>query len=67
MANAFKCDRCKNLYGKYYGIKLTPQGARYTSIQLQGNGFWCDKDLCPDCMEKLISFIKMEEKEDGTI
>lgn len=63
MANAFKCDRCGALYECYRGKQLTEGGNFYNGILLESDLaiFARHFDLCPDCMEQLIQFIKTEE------
>lgn len=63
MANAFKCDRCGNLYEPYNGIEYQAGCNKYHSVCLckgLNNKYF---DLCPECMTKLIEFIKAGKDE----
>ena len=64
MARALKCDRCGKLYEHYDGIKLNDKGMHYQGVSLDSNGCWSKSfDLCPECMTKLVEFIKAEKEE----
>lgn len=55
---AFKCDRCGKFYGAVDELKNTSIRVKYYDEE------W--KDLCPDCTEKIIKFLEMEEHEEKT-
>lgn len=58
MSKAFKCDRCGKLYEGYRGIQLTDHGNYYNIMQFVGGlGAFREYDLCPDCMQLLVTFI----------
>lgn len=64
MSNAKKCDRCGKLYENYKGVKITEGGNSYNTVIFTGNNYGNrDFDLCPDCMSKLIEFIKEGKTE----
>lgn len=60
MSNAKKCDRCGKLYELYEGYSVEEGGNRYDKFILVHH--WSsagrDYDLCPECMESLIEWIK---------
>ena len=58
MSNAKKCDRCGKLYENYKGVNITEGGNSYNTVIFTGGLYNRDFDLCPDCMSKLIEFIK---------
>ena len=61
MANAKKCDRCDKLYEDYDGIEVVEHGDSYNWLRIFTPSIkYKTYDLCPDCMEKLISFLKFE-------
>lgn len=65
MANALKCDRCGKLYEPYKGIRLQDKGAYYCSMSFFSE-YGCNRrdfDLCPECMTKLVEFIKGDKEE----
>lgn len=70
MANALKCDRCGKLYEHYNGIRVVDKCNYYCSMSFFSEHGWNrrDYDLCPECMTKLVEFIKgdKEEAEDET-
>ena len=61
MANALKCDRCGKLYEIYRGV--TFDGHDYRCIEIHGMLMAKSFDLCPDCMTKLIDFLKAQEDD----
>lgn len=66
MADAKKCDRCKEYYDDYRGVGFSEGQAGYNRMVLvPANDYNGDRrfDLCPDCMKALISFIKQGEKQ----
>lgn len=65
MSKACKCDRCKKLYDVYDGIPLNGLGNKYNGCVLVGLYATYALDLCPDCMNVLISFIKNGRNEDN--
>lgn len=66
MAKALKCDRCGKLYEHYEGIRVQDKGVHYVSLTLNSDGCWGRKfDLCPECMTKLVEFMKNEEVSNG--
>lgn len=65
MSRAYKCDRCKKLYDVYDGIPLNGLGNKYNGCILVGLYTNYALDLCPDCMNALISFIKNGRNEDN--
>lgn len=67
MSNAFKCDLCHNYYEEHTfdikNIKITIEEIR------SENGFiykLSEKDLCPECYEKLKEFLRNENVEKET-
>lgn len=66
MANALKCDRCGKLYEHYKGIRVESRGNDYCSMSLYTGDGWKrrDYDLCPECMTKLVEFIKNKEENE---
>lgn len=60
MSEAYKCDRCGKLYEEYGGKTLIKSGNTYNQVGFsKRNALRCEwKDLCPDCMDKLIEFMK---------
>ena len=67
MSNAFKCDLCHNYYEEHTfdikNIKITIEEMR------SENGFiykLSEKDLCPECYEKLKEFLRNENVENKT-
>jgi len=63
MSEALKCDRCGKLYELYDGIKFQPTTSPYSSVRLQNKVYGRNFDMCPDCMEKVIEFMKGGEGE----
>ena len=60
---AKKCDRCGKFYELYDGFEIAKGGNKYNTVRLEK--LVCDSiyrkfDLCPECMEKLVNFIKNE-------
>ena len=66
MASARKCDRCGNLYEIYDGIRFERGGYSYNWMRILTNhgSAMRDFDLCPECMTKLIEFLRNEEAKD---
>lgn len=67
MSNAFKCDLCHNYYEEHTfdikNIKITIEEIK------RENGFiykLSEKDLCPECYEKLKEFLRNENVENKT-
>ena len=67
MSNAFKCDLCHNYYEEHTfdikNIKIIIEEMR------SENGFiykLSEKDLCPECYEKLKEFLRNENVEKET-
>lgn len=67
MSDAFKCDLCHNYYEEHTfdieNIKITIKGVK------RENGFiykLSEKDLCPECYEKLKEFLRNENVENKT-
>ena len=67
MANAKKCDRCGKLYEHYNGKPFIDDGSEYNWVRIYTThgSAWRDFDLCPDCMTKLIAFLKMETNNEN--
>lgn len=63
MANAKKCDRCGVLYEIYNGIKIERGGNSFNWLRLfTTHGVaYREFELCPECMTKLVGFLKGEE------
>lgn len=65
MADAKKCDRCGEFYEPYIILdgKETCNKIRLQQESIDGmtNYTFGSKDLCPDCMEVLKSFINGDE------
>lgn len=66
---ALKCDRCNKFYDTYKGKKLNDKGCHYNGMALARDNDYNylsrkEYELCPDCMEELIKFIK-KETENG--
>lgn len=61
MAIAFQCDRCGSITYNKQSIKK----ARKT--RLVANGLFCyrEYELCDNCWEDFVKFIKHYEKKDG--
>lgn len=64
MANALKCDRCGKLYENYKGIRIGDRGAYYCCMSIITSDGWVRRgyDLCPECMTKLVEFLKLDEE-----
>ena len=63
MADAKKCDRCGALYDIYDGITFITNGWEYNHMAIFTNSSVSKTfDLCPNCMGKLIDFLKDEVK-----
>lgn len=67
MSNAFKCDLCHNYYEEHTfdieNIKIIIEEMK------SENGFiykLSEKDLCPECYEKLKEFLRNENVENKT-
>ena len=61
MSNAKKCDKCGNLYENYKGVQITEGGNSYHTVIFKDDYLYERYyDLCPDCMSKLIGFMKEE-------
>lgn len=58
MASALKCDRCGKLYEEYAGCKLVEGGCSYNGLSVENRIMSRRYDLCPECMEKLVEFIR---------
>lgn len=64
---AKKCDRCGKLYEHYDGSKEFKENGRANAVMLIDRDLdekyfgRKDYDLCPDCMGKLIAFLKRED------
>lgn len=60
MAKAMKCDRCGNFYDVYNGYKYRENGNTYNNLYLHNDahGNALNFDMCPICMDALISFMK---------
>lgn len=60
MSNAKKCDRCRKLYEFYDGYAVQNGGNKYDTLSLFHH--WNTEsrryDLCPECMQSLIEWIK---------
>lgn len=56
--NAKKCDRCGKLYELYDGIKFQPTSNSYYIVRFENALIGRDFDMCPDCMKKIIEFMK---------
>lgn len=67
MTNAKKCDRCGKLYELYDGYEVVKGGNMYNTLGLFNH--WDSAiqsyDLCPECMESLIKWIKEKEAKNG--
>ena len=64
--DAKKCDRCGNFYGKYKGLPFIEGGGDdryYCYMSIESDPYKKHFDLCPDCMEKLYSFLRNDDKE----
>lgn len=57
--NAKKCDRCGNYYTPDNAERDWSVVGRYK----HPFGFTDTKDLCPDCYDKLLDFLKTIHKE----
>ena len=60
---ARKCDRCGKLYEIYNGLEVVKGGDIYNTVRLEKENIaniYKKLDLCPECMEKLVNFIKNE-------
>lgn len=64
MSKALKCDRCRKLYEPYDGIKFRPTSNPYNTLRLTNNYIGAEFDMCPECMEKVIEFIKAGKEEE---
>lgn len=68
---AKKCDRCGKLYEHYDGCKDFKSNGNANGVLLIDrdleNKYYGrkDYDLCPDCMNGLIAFLKREDKSNG--
>lgn len=60
MSSASKCDRC----GKYYdAIELNSSKVNFLLYgALLPKGY--EKDLCPECTDKFMEFMKGDESDD---
>jgi hypothetical protein len=67
MANAKQCDRCDKFYKPYdglpFGEPITNPLYMYIGITLDAKERGCGMvmDLCPECMGKLIKFLRYED------
>ena len=63
MAEAKQCDRCGNFYRPYDGEKYESEKRSYhfNCIDIANEQQYKRLDLCPECMQKIIKFLKMEE------
>jgi hypothetical protein len=65
MSNAKKCDRCGKLYELYDGCKVQKGGHSYNKVAFLRS--WNDPckeyDLCPECMELLIKWMKEDSND----
>lgn len=62
MANAKKCDRCGTFYMRYRNCvphKKTKEGLPVCGIQ-HDSGYINTYDLCPECFDGLIKFMKID-------
>ena len=69
MANAKKCDRCKNFYDTYRGIRYrSADGELYSAFKtVLANSFATKNiDMCPACMKETITFLRLEVEEEET-
>lgn len=67
MAKALKCDRCGKLY-EYYkpsSKRKESNGLRLVDFSLFTDNYTnrAKFDLCPSCMEQIVSFLYLETKE----
>lgn len=66
MAKALKCDRCGMLYEHYRGIRLKDGGSHYCGIGfITCDGWESRYDFCPECMTKVVEFMKNDEVSNG--
>lgn len=65
MASALKCDRCGRLYEHYQGVEIVEGGNKYHAITLENRYDHKWYDLCPECMGKLIEFIRGDLNKEG--
>lgn len=67
MADAKQCDRCKRFYRDIDDISNRPgiNGRRPAIVSLNDSDFHKVScyDLCSECMNKLVKFIKMEDND----
>lgn len=63
MAEAKQCDRCGNFYLPYDGEKYESEKRSFNvnCINIANDSLHKRLDLCPECMQKVLSFLKMEE------
>lgn len=63
MADAKKCDRCGKLYEHYDGIRVVENDSCYHIMRLENDTINTRVyDMCPECMQKLVDFIKEESE-----
>lgn len=68
MANAKKCDRCKQFYEPYRGVSLKREGSYYRVNSARLTSSSCKEmyfDLCPSCVKTIATFLNVEVVEDA--
>ena len=70
MAKAFKCDVCKTYYENDTYPIVTIDGFKYGQLQAciknSGTARVVEFDLCPDCKNRLVRFLRIpEDKQKG--
>lgn len=62
MARAYKCDRCRRLYERHIFPDL---GVHYYVTSVSRIDGELVHDLCPECTELLVEFMKNDSKENN--